>query len=348
MPRLLFLLIICSLTYVSQAQYSERRLSKNQQDYVDSLKKIDYPYKLPILGKKAYKLGIDIPYAGGMMVNYFGVTSSLIIENLQLGLSSNNVDIPLTPIDFVEFGSNKVSGNTINVRPDVWILPFLDVYGVFAYGGSRTEVNLVAPIKLQSIVEQSVKTAGFGLTAAFVVGPVLVIIDNNWTWTKPEKLDDPVSGKTFSFRLGHNFQFHRRPHQSLAAWVGGMRLKIGSGTVGQISLSEALPSDFWSKKDQVVNEYYDWYNGLDPSKPADLIKKDVADRVLTPIIERIDAADGSAVIRYGIDKRPKEEWNMIVGAQYQLSKRWSFRSEAGIVGDRKSLLVSASYRFNFF
>lgn len=51
------------------------------------------------------------------------------------------------------------------------------------------------------------------------------------------------------------------------------------------------------------------------------------------------------MIRYGIDKGLKQEWNGLIGAQFQWNKNWIFRTEAGVIGDRKSLLVSLNYRF---
>ncbi len=36
---------------------------------------------------------------------------------------------------------------------------------------------------------------------------------------------------------------------------------------------------------------------------------------------------------------------MLVGTQYQLNKHWQLRAEGGVVGDRKSLLLSLNYRF---
>jgi hypothetical protein len=46
-----------------------------------------------------------------------------------------------------------------------------------------------------------------------------------------------------------------------------------------------------------------------------------------------------------MDKRPEEEWNMVIGGQFQLNKNWMLRSEGGIIGDRKSFLASVNYRF---
>ena len=342
--------LLCLLSILStlSAQYSERKLSKKQQEYTDSIKKITYNHTFPILGQKAYKAGFDIPLPAGIMTNYFWAKQGLLIDNLQLGLKTNNHDIPLTPIDFIVFGRNTAEASTFNVRPDIWVFPFLDVYGIFGYGKAITTVNLTSPITLTSIVEQDVSTAGFGVTGAFSLGIVFFVLDGNWTWNKPEKLEKPVPVQTFSIRVGHNFQFKHKPQSNIAIWAGAMRARMGSGTVGEINLSDALPQSTWDKRDQIVNEYNTWYNALDPTKPADRIKKEVADQVLTPIIQRIEALDGSAVIRYALDKSPTEEWNMIIGGQYQLNKRWAFRTEGGIVGDRKSILLSIQYRFMIF
>ena len=59
----------------------------------------------------------------------------------------------------------------------------------------------------------------------------------------------------------------------------------------------------------------------------------------------MQAADGEAIIKYGMDKQVAEMWNMVVGAQFQLNKNWMLRSETGIVGDRKQFLLSLNYRF---
>jgi hypothetical protein len=54
--------------------------------------------------------------------------------------------------------------------------------------------------------------------------------------------------------------------------------------------------------------------------------------------------DGSTLIGYGMDKSPEQEWNVVIGGQFQLNKRWQLGTEGGIIGDRKSFLISANYR----
>ncbi len=348
MKQYVIVLFLLVKGFTGLAQYSSVQLSKKQQHYTDSLKKVVYHHTFPIWGQKAYRLGVDMPYPAGVMTNYFYANQGLIIENLQLGLQTNNQDIPLTPIDFIGFKNNSVKANTFNVRPDLWIFPFLDLYGIFGYGSSTTTVNIVTPVIMSSVVTQNVKTAGFGFTGAFGLGIFFFAADMNWTWNKPDKLDKPVPAQTLSFRLGHTFKFAEHPEKNIGIWAGALRAQFGAGTVGEIKLSDALPPEVWQKKDEIVNEYYAWYNGLDPTNPVDKIKMQKADKVLTPIIERIGAADGSATVRYGLDKRPGQEWNMIAGGQYQLNKRWVFRTEAGFFGDRTTFLLSANYRFFVF
>ena len=141
-------------------------------------------------------------------------------------------------------------------------------------------------------------------------------------------------------RLGHTFKFENKPERNIAVWGGAMSMKMSSDTKGEIKLIDALPPEAWDNRDEIVNNYYDWYNN-----EATPIQKITADKVLTPIVERLEAADGSTIIRYGMDKQVQERWNGTIGAQFQLNKHWMFRSEAGLIGNRKSFLVSIKYRF---
>jgi hypothetical protein len=318
--------------------------------YIDSLKKHEYKYIFPIGGQLSYRKGFDIPYPAGIMTNGFWMEQNLSLGDFQLGLLTPNLDIPLTPVDFIQFGDVKNTTYSFNVRPDLWVFPFLNIYGIFGYGQSITEVNvkipLEEPLEFNSVVDQGVATYGFGVLAAAGLGPIWFSGDFNWTWNKPELLDKPVMANVMGFRMGHTFIFsNSRPDRNIAVWIGAMGMNMTAFTAGDVKLIDALPPDVWDRRDEIVDNYYQWYNDLDPNKPGDQIKKEVADKVLTPIVERLEASDGSSVIRYGMDKQPLEKWNMLLGFQFQLNKRWMFRGEAGIIGNRKSALLSINYRF---
>jgi hypothetical protein len=48
----------------------------------------------------------------------------------------------------MSFGENTNTSYSVNVRPDVWVFPFLNVYGIFGYGQSETNVQLVEPVAM--------------------------------------------------------------------------------------------------------------------------------------------------------------------------------------------------------
>lgn len=341
MKRLSVLLIIAfAIGLNASAQYASRKLSQKQIAYTDSLKNVEYNHLFPILGQEAYKKGFDIPYPAGVMTNYIWLKQGIIIDNFQLGIKNDNVDIPLTPVDFIEFGENTNTAYSVNFRPDIWILPFLNVYGLLGYGASTTEINLIKPVPLNSSVTQNMSTVGIGVMGAFGLGPVWVSLDGNWTWTKPELLADPVLAKVFGVRVGKTFSFKQHPHRNIAFWAGGMRLNMASYTVGEILISDALPPEAWERKDEIVDNYNTWYDGLGP-----VMQQKVDNSPIPEIVDRIDAADGSSIIKYAMDKAPEQSWNGVFGMQYQFNKRWMLRSEAGLIGDRKSFLASLNYRF---
>jgi hypothetical protein len=339
--RLVIVLIgMCCITHAVSAQYTSTKVKTKHEQYTDSLKQVKYDYIFPVWGQKAYAKGFDIPYPVGGMVNFMWMKQGVTIDNLQIGVTSDNLDIPLTDINLIQFGENTNTAYSFNVRPDVWVFPFLNIYAILGYGKSETEVNIVAPLQLQSIVEQNITTFGIGAMVAGGIGPIWISGDFNVTWNKPELLDDPVKVVVSGIRAGHTFVFEDKPERNFALWVGAMYANMDSKTEGQITLREALPADVWDRRDAFVQDYYNWYDN-----EATIAQKVIADRVLTPIVERVEASDGNAIIKYGMDKQVKQNWNGLIGAQYQFNKHWMIRTEAGVLGNRKSILASVNYRF---
>lgn len=326
------------------AQYSSKKVKTKYESYTDSLKQVKYDYIFPALGQKVYEKGFDIPYPVGIMTNSIWMRQDIVFSNFHLGFKNDNHDIPLTGVDFIQFGQNTNNSQNYTARPDVWVLPFLNVYGLFGFGSSTTDVNVIAPINLNAVVEQDLTTTGFGIMGAGGVGPVWVSVDVNWTWNKPKLLDEPVKVNVMGIRIGHTFVFKENPKRNIALWVGGMRAKMGSETSGEISLREALPSDVWDKKDEIVSDYEEWK--LSPAyDDLTIAQKGIVKTVFDPLVEAIDNVNGEGIVRYAMDKQTKQLWNGVIGAQFQLDKNWQFRTEGGIVGNRKSFMLSANYRF---
>ena len=116
----LLFIVLVSINTVS-AQYATTKVRSKYQAYTDSLKQVKYDNVLPIWGQKAYKKGFDIPYPTGAMINFVWVRQGLLIDNISLGLKTDDIDIPLTEVDFIEFGNNYSEASTLLFRPDICV-----------------------------------------------------------------------------------------------------------------------------------------------------------------------------------------------------------------------------------
>ncbi len=334
--RLLTLVIAVLCSTAALGQYS-------QYHKVDSAE-IKYPYRFPLLGEKAVKKGFDLPYPFGGMLNFFTAKQDITIPEVAVGFTGNGFPaVPLTDVtDLVEFGTVNARATSINVRPDLWVLPFLDVYGIFGKSYAQTTVELTSPFNLKAVADLEGTSLGMGVTGAGGFDKYFFVLDGNWIWTKMSNFKDPVRSAVFSARLGRAFKISKAPESNLAWWMGAMRVNMGGVTEGSVTLNEILPPETWAKKDEIVSDYWNWYDN-----EATLAQKLIADKVLTPIVEKIDAADGTGAISYRIRKTPKRKWNMLIGGQYQVNKHHQVRGEIGLIGNRKSLLLSYNYRFGF-
>ena len=310
------------------AQNPDLMLSQAERDSILA----DYDNIFPIWGRQAIERGFDLPKPIGL--NVIGVYVDQNIDISNLGLSTG--DSPLVPVDGIGFGDNTSSVFTLNGRLDLWVFPFLNVYGLAGKAWANTTVELTEPVPFTASVDQTGTYVGTGITAAFGIKRFWVSADQNWTWTKLEKLEEAVPGRIFSVRLGRAFAVG--PGKQLSFWVGAMRARISAETLGSIGLSEVIPPETVDGiRDRLEGiEDSDWYQDLPPGQRV----------VVDEIVDRLLNADaGDLTINYSIDKSLSDPWNMLAGANFDMSKRWTVRSEVGFIG-RFSLLLSAVYRLD--
>lgn len=78
----------------------QKKIKSKHQVYTDSLKNVKYNYTFPILGQGAYSKGFDMPYPAGFMGDFMWMDQGILIDNMQLGLKTDDKDTPLTKVDF--------------------------------------------------------------------------------------------------------------------------------------------------------------------------------------------------------------------------------------------------------
>lgn len=349
--------------------YTEKIVGEKNQELKDSLKVEKYPYLLPIWGEKVAQKGFKLPYSAGLSVNYFWQDSEIVITDLEIGFNNGpkyNLD------EIVRFDKSSVEAGALTIRPDVWLLPFLNVYGIFGKGKSTTKINAGiwvpdADNNWSEIANFSTKanfdvtTFGLGLTPTIGIAGGWFALDMNMSWSDISGLDKPAFSYIFGPRLGKTFKLNK-PEQNIAAWVGGFRVHIGGDTDGNINLSDVLQLD--GAQEKVDNGFAKvaenqtkvdtWWNSLTPAQqanPVNTAKHNTANRALESagnILTTLDGAlstAGSSTVQYSLQKAPKDMWNFIVGSQFQYNKHIMFRVEAGFLGTRTQILGGLQYRF---
>jgi hypothetical protein len=364
---LIFAFIIINLSFAQV--YTNKEVGKKNAALVDSIKAKPYPYSLPIWGAKAAAKGYNLPYSAGVSVNYFQQESSLIIEDLFVGFNNG----PMYDLDeIIRFDDAKATAGALTIRPDVWILPFLNIYGIFGKAKTSTEINAgvwlpdTASIwheisSFSTKAEFEAVSAGFGMTPTMGIGGGWLALDMNVVWTDVDALDKPVFTFVFGPRAGKTFKL-KKPEQNIAIWVGGFRVKFSSETKGSLNLSEVIPTDqLQGKVDQgfeKVNEtsaqVESWWSELTPAEqknPVNAAKYETANRTLTTASNILTSVDGalndeeSATVQYSLNKRLKNPWNFIVGSQFQINKHFMLRAEYGFLGSRTQIMGGIQYRF---
>lgn len=373
MRTLHFLLIalFCMLSFgqLTAQVYSNKVVGKKNEAVIDSLKTADYPYALPIWGDKATKLGFDLPYSAGISTQYFWQESDLIIEDLMVGFNNG----PKYDLDgLVRFDEARATAAALSIRPDVWLFPFLDIYGILGKSKASTAVGFGVwitdstntdqeIISYDTKVEFEATTLGFGVTPTIGVGGGFLALDMSVSWTDVPQLRKPARAFVFGPRFGKNFKL-KKPQSTVAIWVGGFRVKISSETDGSVELNTVIPVDElgdkleqgYAKVDDAQQQVDTWWEGLstiEQNNPVNKAKYEAANntleragQILSATESAINNVAGSSV-QYSMNKYPKDMWNFIVGGQYQLNKHWMIRAEGGFLGSRVQFLTGLQYRF---
>ena len=349
--------------------YSDKIVGKKNEALKDSLKTEEYPYSLPIWGKKVTKLGYDLPYSAGVSVNYFWQKSDLTINNLNVGFNNGNQFNLDQVVRFTDAYSNV---STVNIRPDIWLLPFLNVYGIFAQGKSSTAINagIWVPDGQNNWTEVfnfgtkanfDVTSAGIGITPTIGIGGGWLALDMNMAWTDVSALDKPAFTFIFGPRFGKSFKF-AKPERNIAVWVGAFRVQLKSETQGNLLLSDLVSLDGLQTKvdngiakvDEKQTSVNNWWDGLTPvqkANPVNAAKYAAANKALDTaggFLANVDGAlstAGNSTVQYSLEKAPTDKWNFIIGSQFQYNKHIMFRAEYGFLGSREQFLAGIQYRF---
>ena len=286
----------------------------------------------PIWGDEARARGYSIPLPYGVNLSYMNIRQDIMVDSITFsGLKLGNHPIP-SDMFAIDAGHTREKSKTENLRLDMWVFPFLNVYGLVGHtrGSSVSQVSvdsdpsqfrgldrviagavhqLYQSGKLQNIdftLDFKGTTWGTGFTLAGGYGNWFGLVDTNYTRTDFDILDGSISAVTVSPRVGYRFSFQGIDGPShLSLWVGSMYQDVQQEFKGSLN---------------------------DLSMPSPMLQN------------MVNLANQDNNGRFDVKQHLQSPWNVLVGAQYELTQHFNITTEFGFA-ERNSFFIAGEYRF---
>ncbi len=269
-------------------------------------------FTLPIWKEEAEARGYTLPEAFGLNVSYMKQTQDISVDSVGFDGTIPAL-FPWKPphaiSDLVQVdpvGSGKQMSEVLTLRGDVWLFPFLNLYGIVGqlkgYSETTIKVKALGSEKLSGTMPFRLDLNGTLYGAGFVLAggykDVFALADASYTETKLNVIDGTISSVVISPRIGYDFTRLGTP---VRLWVGAMYQDVEqslSGNLTDIGLTGGLGN----------------------------------------LVGKVD--DG----RFNVEQHLVTPWNTLLGMQYKLDDGLYLLGEAGL-GKRKSLFLTVDMRF---
>jgi len=293
-------------TLLAQSEFPvlEETIQKQEDEKKEKIEPVTR--KLPIWGEQARQRGFELPLPFGMGANYSYIDQGIRIRNLKIGIGDPNIEVR-----GLEFNDARSHDSAVTARLDVWLLPFVNLYGLFGSINGEAEFDLdVSQIRdslpgLPPIFEPSKTidvnidyngfTFGGGITLAGGYENFFGTLDTNYTYSTVDIVDGKVDTFTVAPRLGLLID----PPDikgSFALWIGAMYMYYKQTVTDDINLQE-----------------------LDPRLPP-------------------------VELAFKLDIENEDPWSFLIGGQWEITKRLQVMAEGG-VGNRRQVVTGISFRF---
>ena len=313
-PIIVILSVFILSSYTSFSQQQGLGIVFNEKPLIGSGMNIaDHPTTEipPVCGKKRRTEGFNLPYPFGVGLHGLWYQQDFTASNLLISDSAGRVTVTADTM----YQNTRASDMKLTLRPDFWLLPFLNVYGIFGYTQGKVSPNITVPsftmhieglpdIPIDTTFELKDKltyhgpTVGGGVTFAMGFGAFFVILDYNYSVTYPDDSDDKLVNHSFSPKVGIQLASKKGAGRG-ALWLGGMYIGNNQTFNGILNVEE-----------------------------------------ISPIVALILGKEAD----YSGDIKSNQQWNMVIGGSYFINKHHSLFVEAGFIGRQQ---ISLGYGFRF-
>ena len=357
--------IIVIALVISSACFSQSGIQFPKQDSTSVSK--EYPYVLPIWGQKVTDRNIDLQLPFGLNVNYVYNQMTLELTHFSMNFyDGENLDDIINP-ESLNFTETVATAQGVNIRANAWILPFLNIYGMYSRNQGSTKVSfqpqvvtydlgangnlkeiktLENPINLDPVTFTS-NTGGIGATAVYGWNDYFVSVDGNMTWSTSDLLEDTVTffvgsariGKRVSFRNGMKFSFYIG-----AMYRNFVNKEVNSGSIGVPELDEGMAKAVDAFL-EINQDQIDFWEGMPDAAPGKEEKLMELYEKNTKLVDAKDRIVNSDAINYSIKKEIINNWSTQLGFNFEMSKNWTYRAELGYRAGQKFFMTGLQYRF---
>lgn len=196
----------------------------------------------PLLGDEARKMGYELPNPYGINVIYVDMKQDVDIKALNLtGKLSlfGGKPLELGNIISVKADSAKTVNTNELVKADLWVFPFLNVYGILGktkgHSTALVDINLGNSTILKDYdftLKYEGITYGVGTVLAGGYKDFFSLVDFNYTSTSLDIIEGNISAFVISPKIGYNFDFYNTKN---SIWIGTMYQNITQTLKGDIN-----------------------------------------------------------------------------------------------------------------
>jgi hypothetical protein len=277
-----------------------------------------WEHKLPFMAQKVVDMGYDLPLPYGIGITYAKVDQDQLVDNLQVGINGRETE----PFEFVTFTNASSDSESLQLKLDAWLFPFLNVYGLLG------KVDGVAPVDID--LDGNGMLDHLGITCGGIppnTNPLCPLLQDK-TFTLPT-INATFEGETYGIGMvlagGWNNWFVTIPFNFTYADMDG---KDTEGLAYTVTPRFGYVFNLDSRGNLALFGGGNWLK----------TELTVAGQVSTP--------DEKIVIDYIIDQSNKDRWNLLLGYNWDINKRWSWMLEYnGFIGSREAFITSIVRRF---
>ncbi|MBC8948631.1 MULTISPECIES: hypothetical protein [Xenorhabdus] len=271
---------------------------------------------LPIWGDVARAKGYDLPEPFGASYSYMNMRQDIVVDSIKFKFTNPRFRNWEKAI-IIDAGDTRQKSETHMLKLDSWVLPFLNVYGVYGKTKGKSTTNLdnitfIGDTEYGKDIPFELnfkgKTFGGGATLAGGYNQFFATLDANYTRTNLDILDGDISALVITPRIGYEFIFEPlfvgQGNAKAQIWVGAMYQDITQHFSGDVSKLNLPPK----------------------------------------LQEGMVYIKGMTDIKFDVKQHLAHKWNNTVGARFEVTRNFNILSEVGF-GNRNSFFISGEFRF---